>query len=226
MHNDTSHGTFFKPQARNDDQAWAHWDYSPEEWAIFDRVDCQAALLRYWLPVLIPPTCFFVCIVILILLSVVVFPIFMPGVVGIAFLLSLAVMIVVLVTSVAGLYSYREAKKRHQARQKPGQPHRVTFSAKGVWEAGTYFPLRGVNTEALQSVRMTSQPAVLHFRLREEFSNGTQTSVCSDTILVLVPRNREEEAAQLMERFLADREAKKQAREEAKKRLYNPPEPL
>lgn len=96
-------------------------------------------------------------------------------------------------------YSYQEAKKRHKARQKRDHPQRVTFSKEGVWEAGVYFPLTEMFL-TLKDVHMTSQPTVLHFRRKRLIHNNYMR----DTLRVLVPRDYEEEAVQLMERFCTE----------------------
>ncbi len=188
MHYDSPHHVSSRNQGYYGQQAWAHWEYSPEEWALFDRVDWQAVWLRYWLPILLPP-------VLLFLLGVVVFHLFVPAMVMImiAFVLPPLAAIFVL----RG-YSYGEAKNRHKARKNSAQPQRVTFSQEGVWEAGAYFPLTDVFL-SLQSVSMTSQPTVLHFRRKRLIRNNYRR----DTLRVLVPHGHEEEAARLMQRFQA-----------------------
>jgi len=186
------------------DQAWAHWDYSPEEWMVFDQVDWRAAWLRYWLPNLLPPVGLF-------LLGVFFFHV---NVVTLLLAMGLYALPLLAAVFTVRSYLYREAKQRHQARRNRTHPHRVTFSQEGVWEAGAYFPLTGVFW-SLQDVRMTSQPAVLHFR-RKQLIRSTYRH---DTLRVLVPRGREEEATRLMERFRTEVI-------EAKKPTYSPPEPV
>lgn len=115
---------------------------------------------------------------------------------------------------VFSFYAYSEARKRHRAWQDQARPRRVSFSEKGVWEAGTYFPLNEILLD-LKSVNLTSQPAVLHFK--RECVHLRQANR-RDTLRVLVPWGREEEAAQLMQRFRVEVI-------EARKRGYTPPEP-
>lgn len=202
MH-DSPHNVPSRKQGFHDGQAWAHWEYSPEEWALFDRVDWQAVRLRYWLPNL----ALLVCVLIL---GVV----FFPQDISIVFLI-LGLTIVGVVFLIRA-YAYHEAKIRHQARQNRTQPQKVTLSGQAVWEAGTYFPFL-----ALQSVRMTSQPAVLHFRRRRRvFSNDGNGTNNYDTLRVLVPHGHEEEAMRLVERFRA------RIIELNKPGTYTPPEPV
>jgi hypothetical protein len=66
---------------------------------------------------------------------------------------------------------------------------------------------------------MTSQPAVLHFRLKREVNTGRSASVQYETLRVLVPGSHEEEATRLMERFRTEVI-------KAKKPTYNPSEPI
>ena len=171
-------------QWSDNDHAWAHWDYSPEEWALFDRVDWHAVRIRSWLPNLALLVC-----------TIILDSVFFHTPLSIVFLV-LGLSIVAPVFMLRG-YSYQEAKKRHRARQNQTQPLRVTFSKDGVWEAGTHFPFL-----ALQRVRMTSQPAVLHFRRKHHvyLSDGNGNNRY-DTLRVLVPHGREAEATRLMERF-------------------------
>jgi hypothetical protein len=204
MHHDSPRHVSSKNPGFHGDQAWAHWEYSPEEWAVFDRVDWRAAWLRYWLPNLIPPVCLFILCVFFFHVNV--FTMLLA-------LVAFALPPLAAVFIVRG-YFYREAKLRQQARQNRAQPHRVTFSKEGVWEAGTYFPLTGVFL-SLQDVHMTSQPAVLHFRRKRLIRNNYMY----DTLRVLVPRGHEEEATRLIERFRTEVI-------EAKKPTYSPPEPV
>ncbi len=206
MHyHDSPHSLPSGNQRFDDYHAWAHWEYSPEEWALFDRIDWRAIWLRYWLPNVIPPVCIFILGITAFRLSVLTMLLIM-----IAFVLPVWAAIFAI-----RAYAYGEAKKRHKARQNQDQPQRVTFSSDGVWEAGIHFPLGGPFLK-LRSVHMTSQPTVLHFRLKYLMRNN----YVRYTIHVLVPRGREEEAAQLMKHYQA-----KIA--EAKKRTpSNPPEPV
>jgi uncharacterized membrane protein len=194
-------------------RAWAHWEYGPTEWELFDKIDWGIARRRYWLLVWISTlVCLFIIGVPALFLLVLRpfnpnYALFMAVV---AFLLLLALFLLIYFS----VYPYSEAKKRHKARQDQAQPQRVTFSERGVWEAGTYFPLNEVLMN-LKNVRMTSQPSVLHFkRERIHFRQSSQR----DTLRVLVPWGREAEAAQLMQRFRVEVI-------EAQKRGYSPREP-
>jgi len=187
-------------------QAWVHWEYSPEEWALFDRIDWRPRLRAFfWILLgLLFPLGF----------GLGLFAIsrtFIAGVLACVFL-EIGILICFLTTLLT------EAARRHKARQKPDQPHRVTISRQGMWEAGTYFPL-----DHLASVKMTSRPHVLHF---QGFSLNTDTatadSASSYRRRVLVPRAHEEEAERLVQRF---RTEVIEAEEEAQKLLRNPPEP-
>ena len=120
-----------------------------------------------------------------------------------------------------------ETRRRHLARQNPTQPHRVTFSRRGVWEAGTYFPLNeDIEGIYLEEVEMTSEPPVLRFRLTKTFSEYSDDNrPWTERLHVLVPRGHEDEAAQLMQRFRTEViEARKQAQQQARQER-NPPEP-
>lgn len=188
------------------DQAWAHWEYNAEEWALFDHIDWQAARRGYWPPNLIG----LVCLLILGLSLL-----FLPAYRSLILTPAIFLVIIVFLLFVLRMHAYSEAKKRHQARQNQAQPHRVTFSKEGVWEAGTYFPLKELFWR-LRSVRMTSQPAVLHFHREQRHIRASNEY---DALRVLVPRGHEEEAARLMQRFRAEVI-------KAKKPTYNRPEPV
>jgi hypothetical protein len=194
-------------------RAWAHWEYGPTEWELFDTIDWGTARRRYWLLVWIStlvcllligvPTLFFLVLQPFNLNYAIFLAVF-------AFLLLLSLFLLIFFS----IYPYSEAKKRHKARQNQTQPQRVTFSERGVWEAGIYFPLNDVFMN-LKNVHMTSQPSVLHFtRERMHFRQSRQR----DTLRVLVPWGREAEAAQLIQRFRLEVI-------EAQKRGYAPREP-
>lgn len=186
-----------------DDRAWVHWEYTPEEWALFDKVDWQAVWLRYWLPNLA-----------LLFIDIALGVIFLHTPASVVILV-LGLTIVGVVFLVRG-YAYSEAKLRHRARQNQAQPQKVTFSRKGIWEAGTHFPFL-----ALQNVRMTSQPAILHFRRKHHVFSTQGNGVNKyDTLRVLVPYGKEEEAARLMARFQA------RIAELHKLNASSPPEPV
>lgn len=214
MHQDSSRHVSSKNQGFSGGQAWIHWEYSPEEWAEFDQVDWKALWLRYWVFNLAP----LAVLIILDILGVIFFPANAVGIVSgtAGFTITLLLPFLIVLFAVRR-YAYLEAKKRHLARQNSEQPLRVTFSKEGVWEAGTFFPLR----EALRKVHMTSQPTVLHFRRKRNFATISARYTEADTLRVLVPHGHEEEATQLMERFRTE-----VIKDTAKKPTYNPPEPI
>ena len=208
-------------------QAWAHWEYAPDEWALLDRMDWGRVSQRYWLTI---------------------------GIGFLGLLLGLALFTWVVANAILGLVvmlvlfllflyfvplhdDYRRAKKRHQARQDPSQPHRVTLSSQGIWGFGAYFPFTGtgLGTHEIQvkllEVRLTSQPTTLHFRvehltLTASADRGIQEFPVPETIHMLVPRDHESEAEHVAQRF---RTEVIEAREIALKRFRdaqtNPPEP-
>ncbi len=181
-------------------QAWVHWEYSPNEWARFDSIDWRFKrraffwLLSGLLPALVLELAFLR-------------------------LSSFAALLVFLGVELLALFvawanSMGEEIRRHKVRQNPAQPRRVTISKQGIWEAGTHFSFI-----SLDKVKMTSQPPVLHFRFTVTDTETTGTY----WLRVLVPRGHEEEAASLIPRFRTEViEAQKQAWQ----RLMNPPEPV
>ena len=196
---------YLEEKAQQAHQAWVHWEYSPEEWALFDRIDWRPRLRAcFWILLGLFPFGF----------GLGLFAIsgtFIAGVLACVFLV-IGILICFL-TSLA-----TEAAQRHKARQKPEQPHRVTISKQGMWEAGTYFPL-----DHLASVKMTSRPPVLHFHSFSVYTDtATADAASSYRRRVLVPRGHEEEAERLVQRF---RTEVIEAEEEALKLWRNPPEP-
>lgn len=190
-------------------QAWAHWDYDADEWELFDTVDWETARRKYWLPNGVGTLVYLLLVGILALL-------FASSAFMRVLIPAMALLVVLFLLFGLRLYPYSEAKKRYQARQNQAQPHRVTFSEQGVWEAGTYFPLNEIFLH-LRKVKLTAQPCVLHFS-REKERPGGATNTDLDTLRVLVPRGREEEAAQLMQRYQDEVI-------NAGKKTYNPREP-
>jgi hypothetical protein len=172
-------------QTKHNQEAWAHWEYSPNEWAHFDRVDWVPVRNRSWLTLTLIAVLWIGIVAVLWTR----FALSAPGpllfVNGLLLSLSLGPIIV-------AFTSTREAKKRHQARRQPGQPRRVTFSREGIWESGTYLTFW-----RLLKVKMTANPPVLHFTLAKP--NGR--SYDTQKIHVLVPRNYEAEAQRLLQRF-------------------------
>jgi hypothetical protein len=197
----------------SESQAWVHWEYNPEDWALFEKIDWKPARRTFWLVV---GLCFlFPADIIVIIwgsmsMSFVSSPLFplLP-----VFLLPSIVPLIALI-----MYSdtYNQAKKRHKVRQQD-QPHRVTIAEQGVWEAGTYFPFDG-----LKEVKMTLEPLTVQF-CREKRFRRREDTLRGDTLHILIPRGHEEEAAHLVQRFHTEViEERKQAR----RRSMNPPEPV
>lgn len=130
---------------RNESQAWVRWEYSPEEWKRLDQID--------WRPR--RRACFWV------LMGLLPFGLglFLVAVSGSAVAGVLAgAMAALPILFLFWLSHGTEAARRHTARQQSAQPHRVTISKQGMWEAGAHFPL-----DNLAAVKMTARPAVLHF---------------------------------------------------------------
>ena len=188
-----------------DSDAWVRWEYSPEEWALFDRLDWKPGRrVVFWVSISL---------------------LFLPGLGFFFYALGGPVVAVTTVVIVAlgllfffWLGSNGEAGRRHRARKKSAQPHRITISKQGIWEAGTYFPLT-----RLRTVKMTSPPPVLHFHS----TIGSVSTYDADVdpvyrLRVLVPRGHEEEAERLVQRFRIE---VIEAQEQALERWRNPPEP-
>lgn len=194
------------------DEAWVRWEYSPNEWALFEKIDWRFQRLLFWVPV--------GSLVLIVLAAIL--PWFVwnsetdPGLVFGVFVPASFLWVVSLI--LLGLYNntYQDARARHKARQK--LPHTATFSKRGVWEASTFFPFNE-GSVTLKRVTMTSQPPVLHFRLAGSFV----------PLRVLIPRGQEGEASLLLERFqtevisVREKEEERQ-KQEAAQRL-KPPEP-
>jgi len=194
-------------------RAWVHWEYSPGDWALFEKIDWKPARHTFWLLVVL---CIFfpVDLIVIILgsmsLSFVSSPVFplLP-----VLLLPCIIPLIALM-----MYSdnYNQAKKRHKVRQLD-RFHRVTIAEQGVWEAGTYFPFAG-----LKEVKMTFEPCAVQF-CRERRLRRRENTLRGDTLHVPVPPGHEEEAIHLVQRFQVEViEERKQAR----RRLMNPPEPV
>lgn len=197
-------------------QTWAHWEYGPEEWALFDLID--------WVPVRNKSR-----------LALIMGPILYLGIIGVLMAVVWAVsqsideilfivpapaiilLMVLMFVMISAGASIKGAKKRYQARQNQAEPHRVTFSHGGIWEAGTYFSFDCGGLE-LESVKMTAHPAVLHFKLLKYNFDGSWTGT-AENIHILVPRGHEQEAEQLRQRYYAEVI-------KTRNKPYNPPEPV
>lgn len=207
----TSHSRF------HEDEAWVHWQYSPDEWALFDKVDWNAPCSIFW-----GLTACCAASVIAAILPWFLFPpgtdagpllsVFLPALLGWCVFFPL---------TMTYLFSYIDARKRHKARQQ--EPRTVTISREGVWEAGIFFPLNKFLEANLKKVTLTLDPPVLHFRLtRFHLGKNWRASPTSAILHVPVPRGLEEEAGFLQERFQTE---VIQARAQRENRLKNPPEP-
>lgn len=204
-------------------QAWVHWEYSPEEWAFFEQVDWKRQRLTCWVKAGVCAASVIAAILPWFLFSLrtnagLIASLFLPGLVCCCPLLILWAL---------SLPPYREARERHRARQKSA--HTVTISRQGIWEAGTFFPLEKWPESSIKKVSAAGSPPVLQFRLRMERwrlnrPSGKVSTYMLMTLHVPVPRGHEDEAAHLVQRFRAEViEAEEQARQQ--KRM-GPPEPV
>lgn len=222
-------------------QVWAHWEYSPEEWKRFDRIDWRAQRLRFtfWLWVLLAGIIISLAVLPVTLDPTLSLPEGLP-IVGIAgACVCFTLLILHLVYHFA---AYSEAKKRHKARLK--LPRTVTLSggrlpervipsySANVWVAGTYFPLDSTELflpgkkVALKQVTLTTEPPVLHFHLKKE---DDEAAWWHFTFRLLIPRGHEGEAEPLLERFQTEVIQvllhKKEEEKRKEERRLNPPEP-
>jgi hypothetical protein len=188
------------PEARPVPDAWVHWDYSPKEWARFDRMDWRMGWrIAKWLLIALP-WCVFESFA----------GFFWGGPLVIALVFALTLLFAFGLFSLTYFFA-GEDRARHLARCKRDQPRRVTLSRDGIWLAGVHFPLG-----RLENVTMTDSPPVLHFR--RSLSGGTGGE--RRALPLLVPHGHEEEAARLMQRYHREViEPRKQALE----RLNAPP---
>lgn len=203
-----------KKQAGHD-QAWAHWDYDPYEWALFDKVDWVPVRNKSRRTLIMGPV---LCLAIIVALLTVVWVASQSIAVALLVVLAPAIILltVLMLLMISAASSVKEAKKRYLARQNQAEPHRVTFSNEGVWEAGTFFAFKFGRLE-LESVKRTANPAVLHFKMLKFNYDGSWTGT-AQRVHVLVPRGYEAEAEQLRQRYYT---------EVIKvKTKYNPPEPI
>lgn len=203
------------PESRfHEEEAWVHWEYRPEEWELFEKVDWNVQRLIFW--GLVGGTAISVIAAIL---PWFIFPdtgpllsIFLPALLGWCVFFPLLMKF---------LFSYIDARKRHKTRQQG--PRTVTFAREGVWEAGVFFPLNKFLEANLKKVILTFDPPILHFRLlRMHWGTHWRASPTSATLRVPVPHGREEEAGFLQERFQTE---VIQERAQLQKRLKSPPEP-
>ena len=189
------------------------WEYSPEEWTLFERVDWRPVNLTFWV---------LASLNLLLLAGIGLAFWYMisskdPN--PVPFIVLIWMWIPVLIFFLISTDRYGEARKRHRIRQREGHSHKVTFNSKGLWEAGAYISLNDYPF-VLNRVHINSEPPVLHFY--QTRSRGRKTTSYSNKISVLVPNGHEQEAADLVQRFQTE---VIQAREQAWQRLTNPPEP-
>lgn len=177
--------------------AWAQWEYTPDEWAAFDQLDWVPVRNRSLLILVLSPIIFLAIITISVLWG-------SPDQVGpllALFILLLTPFIWLMIAAIAALV---DTGKRHRARRNPAESPRVTLTGSGLWIAGTYFPLRE-GFWHIKWVKMTTNPTVLHFKLRQTgIIEGHTTNiglVSTRTIHIPVPRSHEVEAEQLWQRY-------------------------
>src|SRR5581483_6631729 len=119
---------------------------------------------------------------------------------------------VVLIFLLASNTAFRKARKRHNARQKSSPPYKVTLAEKGIWEAGTFFPLKGWGVEPsevsveLLDVQLTSQPTVLHYRVKHvsitaSSRRGIGRAARKETIRLPVPEAYKSEAERVVQQY-------------------------
>jgi len=203
-------------QTSNQQGAWAHWDYTHEEWALFEKVDWMPIRLTFWGLVGGFVASVIAIIQVWFIPDVVkspLFGVFFLGVLGFCVFLPFMFLY---------HFPYIDARKRHKARQQVSRT--VTFSKEGVWEAGTFFSLDAVLK--VQRVTLTSDPPVLHFRLaigrNEKYWPPSDTS---SILHIPIPRGQEEEAGLLLKRFQTVIQERAQREKQWEAQRNNPPEP-
>ena len=184
------------PQEHN---YWARWEYSPEEWKMFDKLDWGYFQRR---------TFIIRVVTVLIYLSIAgstalllwqiasSFGSLLPLIFAQAMLLFAGILVPFYMTG----RLFREAKKRHIARQ-TGQRHvtigSITFIDQSIWMAGLQISLQEQFLDLVQA-EVRFKPT--HLCLTTQ---NTQTRQYN-TIRILVPDGHEKEAMQLVERFRAE----------------------
>lgn len=201
----------------HENEAWVHWEYSPDEWALFEKIDWDAQRFIFWGLA----GCCAASVIAAILPWFILPPETEVGPLLALFLPALLGWCVFFPLTMTSLFAYLDARKRHKARQQESRT--VTFSKEGVWESGLFFPLDKLLEANLKKVTLTLDPPVLHFRLlRWHRGKNWSASPTSATLRVPVPRGQEEAAGFLQERFQTE---VIQARAQRENRLKNPPEP-
>ncbi|HEY1349273.1 MAG TPA: hypothetical protein VGF67_06580 [Ktedonobacteraceae bacterium] len=202
----------------HEQEAWMRWQYSPEEWALFERVDWRPIRLLFWG---LAGGC-----AASVLAAILPWFLFPSGEAGTPLLLAvylpaILVWCVLVPLTARYFFLYLDARNRHIARRQ--EPRTVTFSGEGIWEAGTFFPVEKFLSANLKKVTLTFDPPVLHLRLtRWPRGKNWRSSSTTTTLHVPVPHGQEEEAGFLQERLQTE---VIQARAQLETRRNNPPEP-
>ena len=188
---------------------WAQWDLAAGEWARFDALDWRPGI-RWLLSLLFA-------------LNFAIGPLITFFVLGIDVLgLVIVIGVIALITPLAywGSSLFGDGRRRHQTRKKPDEPRRVTLSGQGVWVAGVFFTF----DNGLRTVKLTARPPMLILRSYVVLHNpdNNMTYRGPSVIRLLAPRGHEDEAARLAQRYQTE---VINARKEARRQFYNPPEP-
>ncbi|MEO6888582.1 MAG: hypothetical protein ABI456_05380 [Ktedonobacteraceae bacterium] len=173
---------------------WARWEYTAEEWHLYDRLDWGAAKRTFLLwssAILLINVLFFVYCILFLGMTTQLQILFFPG---------MLLLVSVGIFASSGGRALREARRRHSARL--NGPKRITignrnYSDQAIWQGGLYIPLQALFL-TLVSVKMKPNPPQLWLR-RKHHENSQ--FFWFDTIHVLVPPGHEEEAHHLLERF-------------------------
>lgn len=212
------------------EKAWVHWEYTPEEWALLDRLDWVNTARWYVLRAGLV-TLFLLGFIALFVRSVNV-----SDTISVIAFLGMDGCFIVLILLLVSNTAFRKARKRHNARQKSSFPYKITLAEKGIWEAGTFFPLKGsgvepseVNVELLD-VQLTSQPTLLHYRVKyvsitSSSRGGTGRAVRKETIRLLVPAAYESEAQRVVQQYRSRIIETRDRAQRFHESLVNPPEP-
>lgn len=215
---------------KSEEKAWAHWEYTPDEWAWLDRLDWVNTARWYVLRVGLVAL-FFLGFIALFVRSVNV-----SDTISVMAFLGLVGCFVVLIFLLAFNTTFRKARKRHKARQHSSLPHKITLAEKGIWEAGTFFPLKGSGVEPsergveLLDVQLTSQPTILHYRVKYvsitvNSRGGTGRAASEETIRLLVPAAYESEAERVVQQYRSRIVKAHDRAQRVHESLVKPPEP-
>lgn len=212
------------------EKAWAHWEYTPDEWALLDRLDWVNTARWYVLRAGL------VALFLLGFITLFVRSVNVSDTLSVIAFLGMDGCFIVLIFLLASNTTFRKARKRHNARQKSSLPYKVTLAEKGIWEAGTFFPLKGSGVESaevgveLLGVQLTSQPTLLHYRVKYVSitvgsRGGTGRAAREETIRLLVPAAHESEAEQVLQRYRSGITETRDRAQRLHESLVNPPEP-